>query len=63
MKASSVGGVETVVKAIDTHSDDVGVCENGCGALWNMVGNGKNTDKQQNKTTKVNNETEQLRTK
>ena len=45
MKAGAVGGIEAAVKAISTHIDNAGVCEWGCGALWNMTGNGKNTDK------------------
>ena len=43
VKAGAVGGVEAVVKAINTHIYNAGVCENGCGALWNMTSNnGKN---------------------
>ena len=41
MKAGAVGGIEAVVKAINTHINNVGVCEQGCGALWNMTVNGK----------------------
>ena len=44
MKAGAAGGVETVLKAINTHIDDTDVCENGCGALRSMALNGKNTD-------------------
>ena len=28
-----------MVKAINTHIKNYGVCENGCGALWNIVCN------------------------
>ena len=38
------GGIETVVKAINTHIDNADVCEQGCGALWSMTINGKNTE-------------------
>ena len=48
-KAGTAGGIEAVVKAINTHIDNDVVCENGCSALNNMtVNNGKtlnNTDK------------------
>ena len=43
VKAGATGGIEAVVKAINTHIDNAGVCEQGCGALWNVViNNGKN---------------------
>ena len=46
MKAGRVGGIEAVVNAINTHIDNVGVCERGCSALWNMtVNNGKTPSK------------------
>ena len=36
------GSIETVVDAMCTHISNPDVCENGCGALWNMtVNNGK----------------------
>ena len=41
MKAGAAGGIEAVVKAIKTHIDNVGVCYRGCGALRNMIDNGK----------------------
>ena len=47
MKAGKAGGVEVVVKAINTHIDNAIVCKQGCTALNNMVLNGKNTDKAQ----------------
>ena len=46
MKAGTAGGIEAVVKAINTHIKNAGVCESGCGALRNMIANnGKGTDK------------------
>ena len=50
MKAGTAGGIEAVVKAISTHIGNAGVCEWGCGALWNITANnGKKT------MTKINN--------
>ena len=43
MKAGTAGGIEAVVKAINTHIKSTDVCYNGCGALLNMTVNGKNT--------------------
>ena len=48
-EAGVAGGIEAVVKAINTHISNSGVCENGCGALWNMTDNGKNTVIKQHK--------------
>ena len=46
MKAGTAGGVEAVVKAINTHIENADLCESGCWALLNMAtNNGKNTDK------------------
>ena len=46
MKAGAAGGIDAVVKVINTHIDNVDVCKNGCGALLNMTAfNGKSTDK------------------
>ena len=43
VKAGAAGGIEAVVKAINTHIDNADVCQFGCGALRNMtVYNGKN---------------------
>ena len=40
--AGEAGGIETVVKAINIHINNVDVCGYGCSALWNMtVDNGK----------------------
>ena len=60
MKAVAAGGIEVVVKAIDTHIDNVPICKLGCDTLYIMVkNNGKNNRQKQNKQ----NENEQLRTK
>ena len=62
MKAGAAGGIEVVVKAINTHIGNVGVCECGCGAFCNTTfNNGKNTDKAQQINNKLQHE--QLRTK
>ena len=45
MKAGAAGGIEAVVKAIKTHINNPGVCEQGCDALCNMTLNGKNNNK------------------
>ena len=48
VKAGIAGGIEIVVKAINTHIKSTGVCHAGCSALMNMTdNNGKNTKKQQ----------------
>ena len=52
MKAGTVGGIEAVVKAVNTHIDNAGVCEWVCRALINMTDNGKNTDKTVNQQMK-----------
>ena len=53
MKVVTAGGIETVVKAINTHIDNARVCEWGCGALLNMTeNNGKMIDKAQIKQIK-----------
>ena len=41
VKAGTAGGIEAVVKAMNTHINNPGVCYQGCGALWNMTVNGK----------------------
>ena len=41
VKAGAAGGIDAVVKAINTHINNAGVCEHGCGALWiTAVNNG-----------------------
>ena len=53
VKTGTAGGIEVVVKAINTHINNVDVCEWGCGALMNMtLNNGKSTDKTTNKQMK-----------
>ena len=47
MEAGTAGGIEAVVKAINTHIDNVDVCKKGCAALVNMLNNGKTLIKQQ----------------
>ena len=37
VKAGAAGGIDAVVKAINTHSDDADVCYNGCDALNSMI--------------------------
>ena len=50
MKAGAAGGIEAVVKAINTHIGNAGVCENGCGALRSMTkSTGKTADKTKQK--------------
>ena len=39
VKVGAASGIEAVVKVINTHIDNAGVCEQGCGALWNMTNN------------------------
>ena len=42
MKAGAAGGIEAVVKAVNTHINNAGVYKNGCGALRSMtLNNGK----------------------
>ena len=47
MKVVAAGGIEAVVKAINTHINNADVCRVGCGALNNMAANGKNTEQTQ----------------
>ena len=35
-----------ILNAMRTHIDNAGVCENGCGALWNITANGKQNSQQ-----------------
>ena len=46
MKAGETEGIETVVKAINTHISNANVCQMGCAALVNMLNNGKTLIKQ-----------------
>ena len=42
MRAGTAGGIEAVVKAINNHINNTGVCEKGLNALWVMTDdNGK----------------------
>ena len=44
MKVGTAGGIDAVVKAINTHINNADVCKSGCDALRNMAfNNGKNT--------------------
>ena len=52
-KAGAAGGIEVIVKTINTHIDNAVICEQGCGALWNMTINGKNTQTKQSTTNKM----------
>ena len=47
VKAGAAGGIETIVKAINTHINNHDVCKQGCGALSSMTkDNGKKRTKQ-----------------
>ena len=49
IKVISVGGIETVVKAISAHIDITNLCIVGCGALSNMIKySRKNVDNRKN---------------
>ena len=37
-KCGDEGAIEAVVKAISIHINNADVCEHGCGALRNMIG-------------------------
>lgn len=39
-KAGEIGGIETVLKAMNTHLYNNKLCVNGCCALWNMTSKG-----------------------
>ena len=43
VKAGAAGGIEAVVKAINTHINNADVCENGCSALCNITANNGKT--------------------
>ena len=44
VKAGAAGGIEIVVKALNTHINNADVCFHGCAALMNMIfNNGKNS--------------------
>ena len=55
VKAGTAGGIDAVVKAINIHISNAGVCENGCCALRSMTyNNGKNTWLNTNKSNEMN---------
>ena len=39
MKAGAAGGIEAVVKVVNTHVKDAGACFQGCAALSSMTAN------------------------
>ena len=39
MKTGKTGGIEAIIKAINTHINNDDVCKNGCGALCNIAAN------------------------
>ena len=45
MKAGAEGGIDAVVKAINTHIENADVCYAGCGTLYNMTANNGKTNK------------------
>ena len=54
VKAGASGGIEAVVKAINIHINNIGVCEKGCRALCNMTANSKNNWIKQQQQMKMN---------
>ena len=46
VKAGAAGGIEAMIKVINTHINNADVCENGCGALYNITANNGKNDKQ-----------------
>ena len=56
VKAGAAGGIETVMKVINTNICNPNVCEQGCRALWDMTFNNcKSTGKtQQHNTNEMN---------
>lgn len=49
-EAGEAGAIEAILKAIDENIRDGSVCENGCGALWNIALNSKITSIYQHTT-------------
>lgn len=41
VKAGKFGAIEVILDAIKIHINNADVCEEGCGALWNITVNGK----------------------
>ena len=55
MKVREIGGIEAVVKAINTHIDNHKVCHAGCSALKCLTDdNGKSTEKVKQNENKMN---------
>ena len=40
VKAGEAGAIDVIVSAMKTHSNNAGVCEQGCRALGNITANG-----------------------
>ena len=40
VKAGGAGAIDVIISAMKTHSNNAGVCEQGCGALRNITVNG-----------------------
>ena len=40
VKAGGAGAIDVIVSAMKTHSNNTGVCKQGCGALSNITVNG-----------------------
>ena len=40
---AGIVGIETIIKTINTHINNIDVCRQGCGALWVMVTYNRNT--------------------
>ena len=40
-EAGGCGAIGAIMSAMKAHMNNAGVCENGCGALWNITFNGK----------------------
>ena len=47
--AGRAGAIDVIVSAMKTHSNNAGVCENGCWALWIITVNGTSQHNIQNK--------------
>ena len=54
VKVRTAGGIEVVVKAINTHIGNADVCEWGCGALYNLVDVNGKTLKSNKATNEMN---------
>ena len=45
--AGRAGAIDVIVSAMKTHSNNAGVCEQGCGALGNIIMNGTSQTQRQ----------------